>query len=92
MDVDAAARGGEFNGIVEKIGGNPLHLCHIRQEPDLLVAQMMGHSSAGILQTYAKVIDEYRRDAIRKLEAFRQTFHQKQALGLNFGVSSPLTN
>jgi integrase len=40
-------------------------------ESDLFVAQMMGHSSAGILQTYAKVIDQCRRDAIRKLEALR---------------------
>jgi len=38
---------------------------------DLLVAQMIGHSSSGIVQTYAKAIDEYRRDAIRKLEALR---------------------
>jgi len=38
----------------------------------LIVAQMRGHSSAGILQTYAKLIDEYRRDAVRKLEAFRR--------------------
>lgn len=51
-------------------------------EPDLFVAQMMGHSSASILQTYTKVIDEYRRDAIRKLEAFRRasTEGQPQAL------------
>ena len=33
------------------------------------MAQMMGHSSAGILQTYAKAADEQRREAIRKLEA-----------------------
>lgn len=42
-------------------------------EADLLVVQMMGHSTASILQTYVKVMDEYRRDAIRKLEAFRQS-------------------
>jgi len=56
------------------------------------VAQMMGHSSAGILQTYAKVIDEYRRDAIRKLEAFRRAFHHKQAFAQNADVGSHLTN
>ena len=39
---------------------------------DLFVAQMMGHSTPSILQTYAKVIDEYHRNAIDKLEAFRQ--------------------
>jgi len=40
---------------------------------DLIVAQMMGHSSAGILQTYAKAIDGCRRDAIQKLETLRRT-------------------
>ena len=34
---------------------------------DLFVAQMIGHSSPSILQTYAKAIDEYRRDAVRIL-------------------------
>src|SRR5579864_7295070 len=38
---------------------------------DLFVAQMIGHSSPTIVQTYAKAIDEYRRDAIRKLESLR---------------------
>jgi integrase len=38
---------------------------------DLFVAQMIGHSSPGILQRYAKAIDEYRRDAVRKLEEMR---------------------
>lgn len=38
---------------------------------DLFVAQMMGHSTPSILQTYAKVIDEYRRSAIHKLESLR---------------------
>jgi integrase len=38
---------------------------------DLLVAQMIRHSSPSILQTYAKAIDECRRDAIRKLEEMR---------------------
>jgi integrase len=40
---------------------------------DLFVAQMIGHSSPSILQTYAKAIDEYRRDAVRKLEEMRAT-------------------
>jgi hypothetical protein len=30
-----------------------------------------GHFSPSILQTYAKAIDEYRRDAVRKLEKMR---------------------
>ena len=37
----------------------------------IFVAQIMGHSSTNILQTYVKAIDEYRRSAISKLEAFR---------------------
>jgi hypothetical protein len=32
----------------------------------------MGHSSASILGTYAKAVDEYRRSAIAKLEALRE--------------------
>ena len=40
---------------------------------DTLLAQMLGHSSTSILQTYAKAIDGYRRDAIRKLEVHRQS-------------------
>jgi integrase len=38
---------------------------------DLFVAQMIGHSSPSIVQTYAKAIDEHRRDAIRKMESLR---------------------
>ncbi len=42
--------------------------------PDNFVAQMLGHSaSSSILQTYAKAVDEYRRDAIRRLEEFRES-------------------
>jgi integrase len=37
------------------------------------LAQILGHSSTGIIQTYAKVLDEFRRDAIKKLEAYRQS-------------------
>jgi hypothetical protein len=32
---------------------------------------MIGHSTPSILQKYSKAIDEYRRDAIRKLENMR---------------------
>jgi integrase len=39
----------------------------------IFVAQLMGHSSANILQTYAKAVDEYRRSAISKLESLRRT-------------------
>jgi integrase len=37
------------------------------------LAQMMGHASTGIIQTYAKVLDEYRRDAVKKLEEYRRS-------------------
>ena len=53
---------------------------------DLFVAQMMGHSTPSILQTYAKVIDEYRRDAIQKLESLGAA-HTPQA-----DASSPSIN
>ncbi|PYX37020.1 MAG: hypothetical protein DMG81_14970 [Acidobacteria bacterium] len=41
---------------------------------DLFVTQMIGHSSPSILQRYSKAIDEYRRDAVRKLEALRAAY------------------
>jgi site-specific recombinase XerD len=41
---------------------------------DLSVAQMIGHNSPGILQKYSKAIDEYRRDAVRKLEGMRAEY------------------
>jgi hypothetical protein len=34
---------------------------------------MFWHASTGIIQTYAKVLDGYRRDAIKKLEQNRQS-------------------
>jgi integrase len=37
----------------------------------IFVAQIMGHSSPNILQTYVKAIDEFRRSAILKLETLR---------------------
>ena len=37
----------------------------------VFVAQIIGHSSTSILSTYARAIDEYRRDAIHKLENLR---------------------
>jgi integrase len=38
---------------------------------DLFVAQIIGHSSTSIVHTYAKAIDEHKRDAIRKMESLR---------------------
>jgi hypothetical protein len=46
--------------------------------PDRFVAQMIGHSSTSILDTYAKAIDEFRRESIKKLKAYRQS-HLKDA-------------
>jgi integrase len=51
--------------------------------PDLFVAQMIGHSSPGILQRYSKAIDEYRRDAIRKLEQMRDAYVRRNAVDSN---------
>ncbi len=45
---------------------------------DLFVAQMIGHSSPSILQIYSKAIDEYRRDAVRKLEEMRAAHYAWQ--------------
>ena len=50
---------------------------------DLFVAQMIGHSSPGILQRYSKAIDEYRRDAIRKLEQLREAHKQQSGVDSN---------
>jgi integrase len=38
----------------------------------VFVAQIRGHSNIDILETYARVIDEFRRSAISKLETLRQ--------------------
>jgi hypothetical protein len=45
---------------------------------DLFVAQIIGHSTPGILQKYSKAIDEYRRDAVRKLEHMRAAHRAQQ--------------
>jgi integrase len=45
-------------------------LTHAGVSP-LFVAQIIGHSSTSILSTYARAIDEYRRDALHKLENLR---------------------
>jgi len=46
-------------------------LTHAGVSP-LFVAQIIGHSGTSILNTYVKAIDEYRRDAIHKLEKLRR--------------------
>jgi integrase len=50
---------------------------------DLFVAQMIGHSTPSILQTYSKAIDEYRRDAVRKLEHMREAHRQQEPTSVN---------
>jgi hypothetical protein len=37
--------------------------------PQVFIEQLMGHAG-GLAHTYAKAIDEFRREAIDKLEAF----------------------
>jgi len=44
----------------------------------IFTAQIMGHSSANILQTYARAINEYKRSAISKLETYREDQCAKQ--------------
>ena len=43
----------------------------------IFVAQIMGHASPNILQTYAKANDEFRRAAICSLEAHREAQCEK---------------
>lgn len=54
---------------------------------DLFIAQMIGHSNPGILQKYSKAIDEYRRDAVRKLENMRaesaQALQEPRLISIN---------
>ena len=38
----------------------------------ITVAQLLGHSSTQIVPRYAQVLDQNRRDAVRKMEAYRQ--------------------
>jgi integrase len=45
----------------------------------LFVAQMIGHSGTSILSTYVRAIDEYRRDAIHKLEQLREAHRTHEA-------------
>lgn len=45
-------------------------LTHAGVSP-IFVAQIIGHSSPSILSTYARAIDEFKRDAIHKLEGVR---------------------
>src|ERR1700676_3091706 len=44
----------------------------------VFVAQIIGHSSTSILSTYARAIDEYRRDAIHKLENLRGDYVSRE--------------
>ena len=39
----------------------------------LTIAHLLGHSSAAIVMTYAKALDDARRDGIKKLEQLRQS-------------------
>jgi integrase len=52
----------------------------------ITVAQMLGHSSTGIVETYAKAIDEFRREAIRKLENYRESAGKQSAVAPPVGM------
>jgi integrase len=52
----------------------------------ITVAQMLGHSSTGIVMTYAKSIDDARRDAIRKMEEFRLSHETTLSVSQNSQV------
>jgi integrase len=47
--------------------------------PDGFVSQLLGHAG-GLLQTYSKAVDEYRRDAIHKLEQLREAHTVQHAV------------
>jgi hypothetical protein len=40
--------------------------------PEVFLEQLLGHAG-GLTQIYAKTIDEFRRDAIKKLEEYVQS-------------------
>ena len=40
----------------------------------ITIAQMLGHSSTQIVPRYAQVLDQNRFEAMKKLEALRQSF------------------
>jgi hypothetical protein len=40
--------------------------------PEVFVEQLLGHTG-GLTQVYAEAIDEFRRDAIKKLEEYVRT-------------------
>ena len=44
----------------------------------IFLAQIIGHSSVNILSTYARAIDEFKRDAIHKLENLRDDHVSRQ--------------
>lgn len=48
-------------------------LTHAGVSP-IFVAQILGHAGVSILNTYARTIDEFKRDAIHKLEGLRADY------------------
>jgi integrase len=57
--------------------------------PDNLVAGMLGHSSPSIVSTYAKVVDEFRRQAIQRLENLRDSHQIESQKAPNCEQSNP---
>jgi integrase len=56
--------------------------------PDGFVSQMLGHAG-GLLQTYSKAVDEYRRDAIRKLEELRKASTSRHEVATPISTNRP---
>jgi hypothetical protein len=52
-------------------------LTHAGVSP-IFVAQILGHAGVSILNTYARTIDEFKRDAIHKLEDLRDNHVSRQ--------------
>jgi integrase len=46
--------------------------------PPIFLAQILGHSNVSILSTYSRAIDEFKRDAIHKLEDLRAEYVSAQ--------------
>jgi integrase len=56
--------------------------------PDTFLAQMMGHSTISLLPSYSRAIDEFRRDAIRKLDELRKS--ERAATNFRTPISSTI--
>jgi integrase len=72
--VDEFSSASLYNCVTRFVGTFASRLAAGGASP-ITVAQMLGHSSTGIVMTLVESIDEMRRDAIRKLERFQAVTH-----------------